>query len=65
MDDNLMWFKSTFSSGNGQCIECAHLPEPAGCEPRSTGVPYWYRTGLGSCGTYRQGKPAAAEGTLR
>ncbi len=27
MDDNLMWFKSTFSSGNGQCIECAHLPD--------------------------------------
>jgi hypothetical protein len=26
MDDNLTWFKSTFSSGNGQCIECAHLP---------------------------------------
>ncbi|MGD0246628.1 MAG: DUF397 domain-containing protein [Streptosporangiaceae bacterium] len=20
-----MWFKSTFSSGNGQCVECAHL----------------------------------------
>jgi Domain of unknown function (DUF397) len=27
MDDNLMWFKSTFSSGNGQCVECAHLPD--------------------------------------
>jgi uncharacterized protein DUF397 len=27
MDDNLMWFKSTFSSGNGQCAECAHLPD--------------------------------------
>jgi hypothetical protein len=26
MDDNLTWFKSTFSSGNGQCVECAHLP---------------------------------------
>jgi hypothetical protein len=27
MDDNLMWFKSTFSSGNGQCVECAHLSD--------------------------------------
>ena len=27
MDENLMWFKSTFSSGNGQCAECAHLPD--------------------------------------
>lgn len=27
MDDNLMWFKATLSSGNGQCVECAHLPD--------------------------------------
>jgi hypothetical protein len=27
MNDNLMWFKSTFSSGNGQCVECAHLSD--------------------------------------
>jgi hypothetical protein len=27
MDDNLMWLKSTFSSGNGQCVECAHLSD--------------------------------------
>jgi hypothetical protein len=26
MDDDLQWFKSSFSSGNGQCVECAHLP---------------------------------------
>jgi hypothetical protein len=24
--DDLQWFKSSFSSGNGQCVECAHLP---------------------------------------
>jgi len=23
----LNWFKSSFSSGNGQCIECAKLPD--------------------------------------
>jgi hypothetical protein len=26
MEDNLTWFTSTFSSGNGQCVECARLP---------------------------------------
>ena len=26
MDDGLQWFKSSFSSGNGQCVECARLP---------------------------------------
>jgi Domain of unknown function (DUF397) len=27
MDDKLQWFKSSFSSGNGQCVECAYLPD--------------------------------------
>lgn len=27
MEDGLQWFKSSFSSGNGQCVECAHLPD--------------------------------------
>jgi len=26
MEDGLKWFKSSFSSGNGQCVECAWLP---------------------------------------
>jgi hypothetical protein len=26
MDDELVWFKSSFSSANGQCTECARLP---------------------------------------
>lgn len=25
MDEDLQWFKSSFSSGNGQCVECAWL----------------------------------------
>ena len=24
--DDLQWFKSSFSSGTGQCVECANLP---------------------------------------
>jgi hypothetical protein len=24
--DKLTWFKSTYSSGNGACVECAHTP---------------------------------------
>lgn len=27
MDDNLQWFKASFSSGNGQCTLCARLPD--------------------------------------
>jgi hypothetical protein len=23
----LTWFKSSYSSGNGQCVECAHTPD--------------------------------------
>jgi hypothetical protein len=25
--DQLTWFKSTYSSGNGQCVECAYTPD--------------------------------------
>ncbi len=25
--DKLEWFKSSYSSGNGQCVECALLPD--------------------------------------
>jgi hypothetical protein len=24
--DNLNWFTSTYSSGTGECVECAHTP---------------------------------------
>ena len=27
MDDKLEWFKSSFSSANGQCVETARLPD--------------------------------------
>lgn len=27
MTDKLTWFKSTYSSGNGACIECARIPD--------------------------------------
>jgi hypothetical protein len=23
----LQWFKSSYSSGNGQCVECARIPD--------------------------------------
>jgi hypothetical protein len=26
MDKPLVWFKSSYSSGDGQCVECAWLP---------------------------------------
>jgi hypothetical protein len=25
--NELNWFTSTYSSGNGQCVECAHTPD--------------------------------------
>jgi len=25
--DKLAWFKSSYSSANGQCVECAHLSD--------------------------------------
>jgi hypothetical protein len=25
--DKLTWLKSTHSSGNGECVECAHTPD--------------------------------------
>jgi hypothetical protein len=25
--DKLTWFKSSYSSYNGQCVECAHTPD--------------------------------------
>jgi hypothetical protein len=25
--DQPTWFKSSYSSGNGQCVECAHTPD--------------------------------------
>jgi len=25
--DQLTWFKSTYSSHNGACVECAHTPD--------------------------------------
>lgn len=27
MDNRLSWFKSSYSSGNGQCVLCARLPD--------------------------------------
>lgn len=27
MTDKLTWFKSTYSSGNGACVECAYTPD--------------------------------------
>jgi hypothetical protein len=27
MDDNLMWFKSSYSGNGASCVECAHLPD--------------------------------------
>lgn len=27
MDDNLMWFKSTYSGDGASCVECAYLPD--------------------------------------